>query len=481
MAKLLTSPKPKLSSKLLVQLPAKSGAKSAKTPAKAPAKTPAKALMKTPSKVSPKVSPKVAPTATAKKAVKAVVATPAKALPKKPAAPVPKSAKTVAPKPALQVASPLSKQKKEPKAARVVHAPAVTAAAPSAPTEPTTPLKHTMSHAQETPVEKLGEDHDFNPLDADIAEAMATDSNTTEKKSDEHQDLHHSDSDFDLDDSDFSLEDDFDFGDLQAPGPDTCQFTEHDFALALRDFQVDMQGASGVVEKLDNTKKVHLPGLKGASGKRKKPVEHVTPSITADDFEEGHQRDAFVIIQEFYRVLLNSDSKMHSRLKAIEFFFCPATQQRINFDEAAVAIDPNIRPDVFRLRLMFEFWNRWTVFGQELPEDALPPPDRVMSMANYYGPAAVALVTECWFYPGIEEPELFERAENYLDQNELSYNKIHLQREFKNLVSNYILSMKTNSVYCTGKNPVMEVNDHLRQSGKLSGARASQVSWAKLF
>ena len=180
-------------------------------------------------------------------------------------------------------------------------------------------------------------------------------------------------------------------------------------------------------------------------------------------------------------MLLNSDSKINSRLKAVEFFFCPATPQRINFDEAAVAIDPNIRPDVFRLRLMFEFWNRWTMFGRELPEDALPPPDRVMSMANFHGPAAVALVTECWYYPGIAEHELMERAENYLDQNHESHEKVHLQREYNNLTSNYILSVKSNSVYCTGKNPIMEVNDSMRQSGRLSGARAAQTSWAKLF
>lgn len=179
-------------------------------------------------------------------------------------------------------------------------------------------------------------------------------------------------------------------------------------------------------------------------------------------------------------MLLNADSKITSRLRAIEFFFCTPTAARMSLDETLQAIDPAIRPDVFRLRLMFEFWNRWTVFGRALPDDALPPPDRINTLASFYGAGAQVMVSEVWYRPGITSGELMEACDAYRD--DLSRREREdLPRILNELKANYVVSERNDSLYITGKNPVLEVQDTMRRSGRVAGARNANISWARLF
>lgn len=220
-------------------------------------------------------------------------------------------------------------------------------------------------------------------------------------------------------------------------------------------------------------------GIKGGrSATKKKEAVYVTH----EDFDEGPEQDAFLLIYGYASVLFNTLQKGEfkegnlKQKRAIEFFFCRSIGG-LHLPDAAACIDNEIRIDVLRLRFNLEFWMREWVLPP-MPANADELPSRVELMAaQYESMIGVALAREAWFQPGIAVTELFERV----CDGESDKFKEKAQRAFVDLVDNYVFSIAKGKVYVTGKNPILELEDKANDPTYRSRGRLANLYWSRKF
>ena len=202
--------------------------------------------------------------------------------------------------------------------------------------------------------------------------------------------------------------------------------------------------------------------------------------MTHEDFEEGTQRDAFLLIYGYAEHLFEKteqpDTSTPIYEKSIRFFFCPNPNE-INLEDALPCIDNSIRADVLRLRIMFEFWLRdWKI--PALPSDAIQVPERILSMATQFGDfVGVDLAREAWFEPGIDRDTLVERVV----KQSIFISPQAVEDALHNLCLYFILSEspETGGIYTTGKNPILKLQEILLARGK---SRPQEMfHWSDLF
>jgi hypothetical protein len=204
--------------------------------------------------------------------------------------------------------------------------------------------------------------------------------------------------------------------------------------------------------------------------------------ITHEDFDEGPERDAFLLIFGYAEHLFEGSDKKPfemddpKKLKAIRFFFC-RTRQEMNLEDAVGCIDNQIRTDVLRLRFMLEFWLRgWTL--PPMPEDADGVPSRIELMAAQHGGMiGLSIAKEVWYHPGIDAAKLLEivledRSDKIRDQ---------INQAFKDMVCSYILSLADTKVYITGKNPILELEDKLNDPTVRVRGHLANIYWSRKF
>lgn len=211
-------------------------------------------------------------------------------------------------------------------------------------------------------------------------------------------------------------------------------------------------------------------GRQGTSQKQEKLY------ITHEDFEEGPQRDAFLLIYGHAEHLF--EGKVEKiRKNAISFFFCNRNNE-LSFEEAAACIDDVIRVDVLRLRIQYEFWIRDWHSGP-LPEDAVELPNRVQLMAAHHaGLLGLDLVKEAWFEPGLDAKDLIK----LVLEGRGPEVKAQYVDAFEALVENYVLSIKdSGKVYATGKNPMVQFENDSQDSMLMNRKRLSSIHWSRLF
>lgn len=204
--------------------------------------------------------------------------------------------------------------------------------------------------------------------------------------------------------------------------------------------------------------------------------------VTHEDFDEGPEQDAFLLIYGYAAVLFNTlqkgefNDKNLKQKRAIDFFFCNSIVG-LHLQDAAACIDNEIRIDVLRLRFMLEFWMREWVLPP-MPSNADDLPSRVELMAaQYEAMIGVSLAREAWYQPGLKASELFERVSN--GESEEFKKKAH--RAFVDLVDNYVLSIAIDKVYVTGKNPILELEDKANDPTFRSRGRLANLYWSRKF
>ena len=205
--------------------------------------------------------------------------------------------------------------------------------------------------------------------------------------------------------------------------------------------------------------------------------------ITHEDFDEGPERDAFLLIFGYAEHLFG-DKRLSTfsatdlvKQKAVRFFFCNGKNE-LNLEDAVGCIDSMIRSDVLRLRFMLEFWMRgWTI--PALPEDAGSLPDRIELMAAQHGGTiGVALAREAWFEPGIDAELLMKRVfEERLGLTSMQ----EVQKTFSEMVCVYILSITDRKVYTTGKNPILEFADKINDPTQSVRGQLASINWSRRF
>lgn len=204
--------------------------------------------------------------------------------------------------------------------------------------------------------------------------------------------------------------------------------------------------------------------------------------ITHEDFDEGAERDAFLLIFGYAEHLFGGpdkkdfDAKDQKKQKALRFFFCRSPDS-LNFEDAVACIDSHIRLDVLRLRFVLEFWLRgWKIPQLPWNTDGLPSRIELMA-AQYEAMIGVSLAREAWFEPGIDAAVLMERV---LDgRGEDTRNQI--KRAFRDMVIAYILSISDGKVYTTGKNPILELEDKLNDPTVRVRGHLANIYWSRRF
>lgn len=273
---------------------------------------------------------------------------------------------------------------------------------------------------------------------------------------------------------------DSDFGDLNiddfgGAGLQSSDLDGANTSALTPGFDFELNDAESAIVRLVEGKIAGSRGRVAASKSEKVYVTH-------EDFDEGPERDAFLLIYGYAEHLFDGPDKKAfdptdvKKQKALRFFFCHS-QAEMNFEDAVACIDNQIRTDVLRLRFMLEFWLRgWSI--PAMPEDADGLPSRIELMAaQYEAMLGVALAREAWFEPGIDAGKLLERVLNGRDEET---NKA-LKHAFKDMVIDYVLSISNGKVYVTGKNPILELEDKLNDPSVRVRGQLANIHWSRRF
>lgn len=232
----------------------------------------------------------------------------------------------------------------------------------------------------------------------------------------------------------------------------------------------DMASALDFAAKLDHAQRQDLPGLGKATGtgaKRKGQGEFVT----FESFEEGPPREAYKVIERFGRALLFVGEDLALKAKSIDFFFVPS-EDRITFFDCCEAIDPSIRPGVLLLRLQYEFWRKWFVFPNPLPEGACGLPEQAKGPASFAaGPEGVWVAQEAWFHPGIDTRRLIERSRIV---SPISSEASLRETVGKLEAAGVLCHSEPDHWYATGRNPTLTGDGETRKTG-------GSVVWSAMF
>lgn len=289
-----------------------------------------------------------------------------------------------------------------------------------------------------------------------------------------------------------------DFGDLCLDSNPFDDFSDQDFGslftvsagdTGVQHGGVDIPNAyelpPGLDFELTDTENSIIQFARGSiAGKRGRTAAKKAERIyvTHEDFDEGPEQDAFLLIYGYAAVLFNTLQRGEfnqgdlKQKRAIDFFFCRSIGG-LHLHDAAACIDAEIRIDVLRLRFMLEFWLREWVLPP-MPSNADELPSRVELMAaQYESLIGVSLAREAWFEPGLSVTKLFERTCGC--ESEEYSKKAH--KAFVGLVDDYVLSVAYGKVYVTGKNPILELEDKANDPTFRSRGRLANLYWSRKF
>lgn len=151
-----------------------------------------------------------------------------------------------------------------------------------------------------------------------------------------------------------------------------------------------------------------VASLSNARERRRRGSKEKIRRIDEYDFEEGAERNAYILIRERMRATFMKSSKPKEVVDAIDWIFC-GNSEPITFNVCAEAL--GARPEMLRKRLMYEFYRKWIVFPFSFPFLAVPLPDEVGSVIFYEaGDNAVALAVLMWYWPGVSTEDLLASA-----------------------------------------------------------------------
>ena len=198
--------------------------------------------------------------------------------------------------------------------------------------------------------------------------------------------------------------------------------------------------------------------------------------VTAEDFDEGPERDAFLLVYGSAWDLFEGEHAA-SRKLALALFFC-ASDLQLTFDDAVLALGKGIRPDIFRARLMVEFWlrerdalmtqkpaGRWVMPHLGFSARPLPEAFERLVLAHCFDASreALALASEIWVHPGVDEATVIGRAAERLLRQGVPLDEGLLTLALELLLSGFLVSpvgvYGKSNLYFTAKNPILELGD----------------------
>jgi hypothetical protein len=235
----------------------------------------------------------------------------------------------------------------------------------------------------------------------------------------------------------------------------------------LVDSEEDLELASHTASELASAAQRHLSNP--VKGTRKK-AELV--SFSEDDFEEGPQRDAFIIIKGYKNKLFGTASSAQERWAAIKWFFT-ADDDLLDptFDLCCQAFGARI--DVLRLRIHYEFFLRWWVAHVEFPFATVAVPELIDGEIAYIaGETGRDLAWAAWSRPGITKDELLAAVTNRSEGERL------LDRLHEKLI---LCEQNSGYWYLTGRNPFLMRKRLSEAKGKSYAELGGSVHWSRLL
>lgn len=257
-------------------------------------------------------------------------------------------------------------------------------------------------------------------------------------------------------------------------GADFSLFDPGVFGLSENDLDVDFlddeEGGGrprDAFEELAHPAQGHLP-KPGRRGRKK-----ALARITEEDFEEGAERNAFLIVEDYARKLFGNRADERSIREAVSFFFTVEDNGAITFPLCCEVL--RARADVIRLRIQYEWWLRGAVFTGPFPFTTVPVPKMIAGEALYYaGDAGFALARETWVQPGVGHDELLGAVAE-LD----GFSEPELVKAVETLQDKFILS-KERGWYLTGRNPLLQ-NIRYESIYGVSVTVGGSIHWSRLF
>jgi len=201
--------------------------------------------------------------------------------------------------------------------------------------------------------------------------------------------------------------------------------------------------------------------------------------LTFEDYEVGPEQDAFLMIYG-QAVNLFEPKNIEAFNGAVEFFFCQS--ESLNFEDAAGVLSGDIRIDVFRLRIIYQWWSESCVLPQ-MPFMASVLPDRVENHASRIGDLpAIMLCRHAWYHPSIEEGVLIDMVlKDLLDTTYRNLKKEALLEILSQLESEWVISRKFNYLYTTGHNLQLMMNAFEADPELRNVSYKRSYWWSRLF
>lgn len=184
-----------------------------------------------------------------------------------------------------------------------------------------------------------------------------------------------------------------------------------------------------------------------------------TASIDEQDYKEGPQRYAFELIKDNCRDAYVKSVKDKDRYQAIEWMFIP-NHTDISFDICCQAL--GARPNLIRIRLMYQFFRGWLVFPAPLPFTSQGLPEVICGEILYNeGENGLLLAKRIWSWPSIT----IARIEEFAKERKIKDWVAILDRmDEKGMIAN-----RTGNLYFTGRNP-----------SEMSTVKRNAFNWTKL-
>lgn len=210
----------------------------------------------------------------------------------------------------------------------------------------------------------------------------------------------------------------------------------------------------------------HLPNARKGARKKEELI-----SFSEEDFEEGPQRHAFIIIKSFKKKLFGTDADGRARWEAIEWFFTLQDNGRDpTFDLCCRAL--SARVGVLRLRIHYEFYLRWWISPVAFPFMTVPVPDLIDGeVAFVAGEEGRDLATMAWNRPGIGTDDLLSVCGDTPDT----------RRALSRLDDKLLLCEQDGHWYLTGRNPYLLRKRLEERRGISIASLGGSVHWSRLL
>jgi|GEM_PF-6978261 len=227
-----------------------------------------------------------------------------------------------------------------------------------------------------------------------------------------------------------------------------------------------------------------------------RPRKRSARDVAVDEtwYSEGTERQAFCFIRDHARNLRLATPSLSGRAlqwraDALEFFFSDASLLKVSLNECCMAIHDEIRPDVVRLRIVYEMFEHNITLPAFFEECVSLPGivrSRLLADDRYLDEA---ICEQVWFQPGVTTDVVIPRVIKAIESDSLLRKSVRpsertpevIMERLALLVEEGAIGMLFDCCYMIGRNPRAQSEAwNAAVPGREARERAVP-SWSRLF